>query len=551
MFLDKLKDLNLDFSTDQKILAEHSSDASMFKVFPAVVIFPKNKEEVQKIVNFVNKENAANTNPNEKINIVSRASGTCMSGGPLGSSIILSFKKYMNKILETNTDFAVCEPGVMYSALEIETLKHGVIFPSYPASRELAAMGGIVANNASGEKALTYGSTINWIQEVEMVLSDGSVETFSEISEEEIKTKISKDNFAASVYKQIYEIIKSEKDFAEIINSEIKVSKNSTGYFLSKIYNKEKNTFNIAKLICGSQGTLGIMTKMRVRMVSPKTEKRMVVMFLKDLKDLGDIINLTLKYKPETFESYDDHTFKIAIKYLPNLFKHLSLNLIKLPFLFLPDIFKAITGGVPKLILMAEFVEDTDTLALEKANALLEELKKININCRLTSSPTESQKYWSFRRESFNLLRSKIKGAKTAPFIDDIIVPVESLAVYIPALEAILDRYKLTYTIAGHVGNGNFHVIPLINMENPNVVEIIKSVLAEVVPLVKSLRGSMSAEHNDGLVRSYLLPEFYSPGMIDLFERVKNAFDKENIFNPGKKVYADELAAWKLVNRSN
>ena len=155
---------------------------------------------------------------------------------------------------------------------------------------------------------------------------------------------------------------------------------------------------------------------------------------------------------------------------------------------------------------------------------------------RIAHDPEEALKYWEIRRESFNMLRKHVQGRRTAPFIDDIIVKPEYLPEFLPKIESILKEYKLIYTIAGHAGNGNFHIIPLMDLESPFGADQILEISQKVYDLVLSYKGSITAEHNDGIVRTPYLEQMYGKEIYNLFIKTKNIFDPENIFNPGKKV---------------
>jgi FAD/FMN-containing dehydrogenase len=288
----------------------------------------------------------------------------------------------------------------------------------------------------------------------------------------------------------------------------------------------------------GAQGTLGINTRIRFGLVHPKQYSSMVVVFLNDLKELGTVIQRTLLHEPDSFESYDDHTFTLATKYFTELAVQMRLGLFKLGLSFLPEVWMLITGGIPKLVLMAEFRGDTQAEALAKAEALAGEIQKEHPHMRVRVAQNEAaaRKYWVVRRESFSLLRKKVRGKRTAPFIDDFVVPPTKLPEFLPKLEAILGKYDLTYTIAGHVGDGNFHIIPLMDPKRPDGRSIIEKLGKEVYDLVLSYHGSISGEHNDGYVRTPYVEQMFGPEMYALFVEIKRIFDPLNIFNPGKKV---------------
>lgn len=533
MLIDEIKKLQLqgDILNDPETLKKFSHDASLFEVQPELVIAPKNVEDIKKIVKFCAEQKIAQPG----ISITARSAGTDMSGGPLNNSIILDFTKYFNHVSEVEGSYITTEPGVYYRDFEKVTLKYGKIFPPYPASRELCAMGGIIANNSAGEKTLTYGKAEDYIEELNIVLSDGNEYLIKALSEQELQQKIAQNNFEGQFYKNIFELI--QKNYAEIEAAKPKVSKNSAGYFLWNVWDKEKKIFNLVKLFVGSQGTLGIVTKAKIRLVDVQKHSKMLVVFMRDLAPLAQITNDVLAAKPESFESYDDKTLKLAFRFLPDLLKRMkNQNIFKLTWQFIPEAWMTLTGGFPKLVLMAEFTGNDMAKIDTAAQKAYDALKKYKIKQRLVSE-AESEKYWTIRRESFNLLRNHIHGRRTAPFIDDIIVQPKYLPDFLPKLNKILDRYKqyMIYTIAGHVGNGNFHIIPLMDMRDPKSAKIIPEVSDQVYNLVLSYHGSITAEHNDGIIRSPYLEQMYGPAIFKLFEQTKKIFDPENIFNPGKK----------------
>lgn len=253
-----------------------------------------------------------------------------------------------------------------------------------------------------------------------------------------------------------------------------------------------------------------------------------------------------LAHKPESFESYDDHTLKVALRFLPDMIKLLGAkNLISLGMRFLPEFWMVVSGGLPKLFLEAEFTGDSEEEIYEKAYAAQKDIESFGLKTRVTKGDTkkesdmEEDKYWTVRRESFNLLRHHVQGRRTAPFIDDIVVKPEKLPEFLPRLNKIMDEYDLIYTIAGHVGDGNFHIIPLMNMRDPRSKKVIPELSRRVYDLVIEFSGSITAEHNDGLIRSPFLEQMYGKEVYKLFEDAKNIFDPDNIFNPGKKVNSD------------
>lgn len=522
-----------DVLADEATLKLYSHDASLFEVSPRLVVFPKVSKDIQNLVHSVTRLNSQG----EHLSLTARAGGTDMSGGPLSESVVVEFDRYLNHLKEIGEDFAVTEPGVYYRDFEKETLKHNLLLPSFPASREICTVGGMVANNSGGEKTLTYGKTEDYLEEVKMILSDGEEHSFQKLNLGELEAVKNKNGFEGQIYRRLFDLINNNYDLLQ--SAKPKVSKNSAGYYLWNVYDKEKGTFDLTKLLVGSQGTLGIITEFKVRLVTPKPHSQLLVIFLKDLKLLAKVVNHVLKFRPESFESYDDHTLKVAVKLFPELAAKLKGNILSLGLEFLPEFFMLLSGGVPKLVLLAEFTGDSIEEAKAKAREAQLSLKEFNLPTRLVVSKREAQKYWVIRRESFNLLRKHVRGMRTAPFIDDIIVRPEELPEFLPELYGILNQYPILYTIAGHAGDGNFHIIPLMNMSDPKSLRIIKELGPRVYRLIFKYHGSITAEHNDGLIRSPYLKEFYGDRVYELFEETKRIFDPQNIFNPGKKVGSD------------
>lgn len=547
---EKLKGvLKGDVLDDEKSLEDYSRDASIFQIKPQIVVFPKDAEDVKNLVKFVNKERKNNKN----LSLTPRSAGTDMSGGPLSDSVVVSMTKYFNQIKEVGSGqnkeegYAIVQPGTFYRDLDKATKEKGYILPSYPASRQICTVGGMVANNSGGEKNLVYGQTEQYVESLKMVLADGNEYEFKKLSSKELQKKRLDKTLFGKIHREMYKLING--NYKAIQSAKPRVSKNSSGYFLWDALNKEDGVFDLTKVIVGSQGTFGIITEIKFKLVKPKAHSKLLVIFLHDLKPLAEIVGQVLLHKPESFESYDDNTFKVGMKFFGDILKIMKGGFFTLAKEFLPEFWMVISGGVPKLVLLAEFTGDSDEEALQKAetakkaiadlstnrHGLLADRQGPRVKTHLAKTEREIKKYWTFRRESFNLLRHHMKGLRTAPFIDDVIVSPEKLPEFLPKLNQLLGQYDLIYTIAGHIGDGNFHIIPLMRLADPKAKNIIKNLSKEVYKLVVEFGGSITAEHNDGLVRSPFLKEMYGEKIYNLFEKTERIFDPQNIFNPVKK----------------
>ncbi|MEK7076904.1 MAG: FAD-linked oxidase C-terminal domain-containing protein, partial [Patescibacteria group bacterium] len=278
---------------------------------------------------------------------------------------------------------------------------------------------------------------------------------------------------------------------------------------------------------------------------------RLVAVFLKDISRLGNVVVEALKHKPVSLESYDDKTFRLALRFIPGLIRLMKGNAILLGLSFLPEFFLLLRGGLPKMVVLAEFSGDDEKELSGRISNFSAGMKNLGGRVRVMRSEREAEKYRTIRRQSFKLLHEHTKDRETAPFIDDVIVKPEFLPEFLPQLNAILDPYKdkMTYTVAGHPGDGNFHVIPLMDLKDEQVRSLIPKISEEVYDLVLKYGGSITAEHNDGLIRTPYLEKMFGREMVKLFEEVKNIFDPLGIFNPGKKVGGDLKYALDHIKR--
>lgn len=584
-----------DVDDSEETLLKYSHDASLLEVRPKLVVFPKDGEDIQNLIKWVN-ENKQNKEKYGELSITARCAGTDMSGGAIGESIILDFTRHMNKLIggplpiDNSTylnkkkqnkiekldnyplvpSYITVQPGMFYRDFEKITLEKGLILPCFTASKSINAMGGMFGNNSAGERTLKYGKTEDYILETKIIFADGNEYVVKPLNKDELSKKITQNDFEGNVYKNIFNLINENE--TEIKQAKPNVHKNSAGYYIWNVFqenlknfpafalgdkgqgthgslnfsNSLSRIFDLNKLLVGSQGTLGIATEITFKLIPDNKHSKLVAIFIKDLEPLGRLVSEILTLNPETLETYDDKTMKLAVKFFPDFLKNKGfLGMIKFMWSFLPEFFMLITGGFPKKILLVEFAGDDEKVVSGKCAELVEKIKDFKLKVHITKSETEANKYWDIRRESFALLRKHVKGMRTAPFIDDIIVRPEFLPKFIPELNNILSKYDLTYTLAGHAGDGNFHIIPLMDFKRPDTAKIIIELGELVYDLVIKYHGSITAEHNDGIIRTPYLKKMFGEEIIKIFAEIKEIFDPKNIFNPGKKVSTVSMGGTK------
>ncbi len=521
-----------EITTDEATLTKFSRDASIFEIQPTAVVSPQDAADVGTLVKYVQ----ANKAEYPELSLTPRAGGTDMTGGSINDSIVINVE-HLNQINNLTNQSVETGPGVFFRDLEPKLLAKNVIMPAYPVSKAWCATGGMVGNNAGGEKTFKFGQIKNYVAELDVVLADGNTYHIKPLSSSELEQKIAKHDFEGQLYKQVYELIRN--NFQKIQKAKPTTSKNSAGYFLWDVW--DNNTFDLSKLFVGSQGTLGVITNIKWKLVPVERGRQLIVFYLHDLKLLGEIINHVNELKPESFEVFDDQTFRLAIKYWPEMLSRMKGSKLKLLRQFLPDMWSFMTGGLPKLVLLAEFTAPTQEQAVATANQAAQNLKEhFNLSVKICRTFEQAQKYWTFRRESYNLLRQHNARKISAPFIEDIAVHPDQLPSFIPKLNKIIKRYPdFISTLAGHAGDANFHIIPLIDLSTEEHRRQVVEMSNAVFNLVKEYDGTITAEHNDGLVRGPFLEHMYGAEIFELFKQVKQIFDPQNIFNPHKKTDAD------------
>ena len=520
-----------DVLDDDVNLKTYSRDASLFEVRPKLVVLPKDSEDLKNLVKWIK------DNPGHSITM--RAAGSDMTGGPLGESIIADVTRYLNKMGEISEHrgltSVLVEPGMFYREFERKTLEKGLVLPCFPASKNLCALGGMLGNNSAGEKTLRYGKMENFVLETKVIFSDGNEYFVKPLSREALDIKMAQNDFEGNIYKNLFNLIEENRGVIE--HAKPKVSKNSAGYYLWNVLSRALDTFDLNKLLVGSQGTLGIVTEMKLRLVPVKKYHDLVALFFKSWDELPQVVNAILPQDPESLETFDKDTLKLGIRFMPEIAKKARSNLFSFALKFLPEALISVEMlGLPKLVVLVEVSEDTEEEVKNKVRNIVEAIKPFNIWSRIVEKDSEEEKFWVMRRESFNLLRQHVKEKRTAPFIDDFCIPPEKVPEFLPRALKILKDYDIDTNIAGHAGNGNYHIIPLMDLRKESERRKIPAVSDKFYDLVAEYKGTITAEHNDGIVRTPYLGKMYSLEILELFKKTKEIFDPLDIFNPGKKV---------------
>jgi FAD/FMN-containing dehydrogenase len=505
-------------------------------------MYPKDVDDIKNLVLLANKL--------PQLSLTPRSAGTDMSGGAITDSLLLDMTRYFNKIYQVTSMSANVQPGVFYRDLEPELLKNNAQIPAVPASRALCAVGGMVANNSGGERSLQVGNTENFVASLKVILADGNEYEVKPLNKQQLNAKIAQDNFEGHVYKETFKLI--ESDYEHVKNARPKTNKNSMGYNLWSAWDRETGVFDLTRLFSGSQGTLGIITDITFKLAPKPKHSGMLVAKLHDMKHLGEVINTVLSHKPDIFDGFDNVTYDLALSY-PDVFKSRfksGQDFEKLKSSFRADREKY-GQNLPKIVLMIEFEADTATAVQKHIDETAKDIQKYDVNLDSSNDKFEYDKNWLIRRASFDLLRQKAGKKFASPFMDDVAVQPKFLPEFLPALYEIIKKYNLPATVAGHFGDGNFHIIPVMEITDPKVQATIEPAMDEITKLVSHYDGTLAGEHNDGMIRGPWLGDIFGAKMLRHFNHVKAIFDPNNIFNPHKKTDATWDFSYKHIRTSH
>lgn len=540
------RQLEGEVTTDSLARRSVSHDASIYELVPDVVVAPKTSKDIQKLVKLVSKKKREYP----KLSITPRSAGTDMSGGPLGASIVLDMTRHFQGVEGLKGNLLRALPGTYIRDIDPVLDKEALQIGSVPASRALCTIGGMVGNNSGGEQSLRYGNTEHWVRELKVVLADGNEYTIRPLTTRQLKSKLAEDTYEASLYRGVYNLIEANYDV--IKNARPHTNKNSMGYNLWSVWDRDTGIFDLTRLFTGSQGTLGIITDITMEAVPKALHTGMLLIYLSSLKHLAHVITAVLKHKPATFEGFDDITFNLGIRYFKTFRKQLGTKEYLRQQAWLLKSVAKFKGHLPNMLLMAEFDGQTQEEVVAKITKLHTDLAQYKVRLDVEADEASGAPFWKIRRAALALLRNQIHGKYASPFIDDMAVEPRYLTEFIPKLRKVIRKYKLPATIMGHFGDGNFHVIPLMDIAGKNDQAKLEPVMRELIPIVQSYKGTMAGEHNDGMVRAPWLPAMFGNEMYAIFKQTKELFDPQYIFNPHKKSDASwEYSMSHIRNRND
>ncbi|MCC6390298.1 MAG: FAD-binding protein [Bryobacterales bacterium] len=496
---------------DKVSRALYSTDASVYQIEPAGVLIPRTQDDVVKALDICRRYRCP---------ITMRGGGTSQAGQAIGEGLQIDVSKYLNRLLEVNAEerWARVEPGIVLDELNALLKPHNLRFAPDISTASRATVGGMMANNSAGARSVLYGKTIDHVLEQKVLLSDGSVVQFRPLNEEELEAACAGETFEASCYRAARSIAREQA--AEVERRFPKILRRVGGYNLDEFAHPDK-PFNLAKLMVGSEGTLGIILEAKLNLVPLPRHKSVLAIEFATLLDALAATPVILRHKPSAVEVMDkfilDHTKQNA-----------NLDRIRRTFI----------QGDPGALLCVEFYSDTPEEPQPRMEAVERDVRSAGYGTHFFHAldlPTQAR-IWSLREAGLGLSMAMKEDAKSLSFVEDTAVAPEKLRDFIGRFLEIVRKHGTVAGVYAHASVGCLHVRPVVNMKTEEGVKKFEAIATDISDLVLEFGGALSGEHGDGLVRSPFMEKMFGPELYQAFRAIKKAFDPENLLNPGKIV---------------
>ncbi|TXG39062.1 FAD-binding and (Fe-S)-binding domain-containing protein [Seonamhaeicola maritimus] len=500
----------------------YATDASVYRKIPLAVAYPKDKNDIKKLIAFAHEQGTT---------LIPRTAGTSLAGQCVGDGIVVDVSKYFTNILDFDVEAktVVVEPGVIRDELNVFLKPHGLFFSPNTSTSNRCMIGGMVGNNSSGSTSIKYGVTRDKVLELETILSDGTECVFNSLKKEALKEKAKGEDLESSIYKTLYSEL-SKKEIQSEIHKEFplrSIHRRNTGYALDVLLDVNTNDglsekLNVAKLLCGSEGTLAFTTSIKLQLDDLPPEKEVfIIPHFKSVQESLEATVVAMKHNLYSCELLD----KTILDCTKN-----NREQIKNRFFIEDD---------PEAILMLEVRADSDEVLESKVEKLIQDLKTNKFGYAHPKLYREDiNKAIELRKAGLGLLGNIVGDAKAVACIEDTAVALVDLTNYISEFTQMMTAYKQKAVYYAHAGAGEIHLRPILNLKESKDVGLFREITTQTAKLVKKYKGSFSGEHGDGIVRAEFLPLMIGESNYQLLQRIKNAFDPNNIFNKGKIVDA-------------
>ncbi len=511
-----------DFHHDNLHLMLYATDASVYRKLPLAVAFPKNKEDIQQLIQLAQQCNTS---------LIPRTAGTSLAGQCVGEGIVVDVSKHFCKILsvDTKNKTVTLQPGVIRDELNKYLKPYGLFFGPNTSTSNRCMMGGMVGNNSSGTTSIQYGVTRDKVVELQVLLSNGEEATFNKLTAEAFLQKTKMHTLEGNIYQTIYSALTPPEAQQEILQQFPKtdIHRRNTGYAIdallkTEVFSNSKTPINLAALLCGSEGTLAFTTQITLQLDElPPPYTAMVVTHYASLENCLNDVSVAMKHNLYTCEMMDEFILDCT----KNNKKY--------------NTYRSFVEGNPKALLLLELKAETQENLQHQTEALLQSLAQSGFSyAQPILKGLDINKALELRKAGLGLLGNMVGDKKAVACIEDTAVALADLPDYIADFTQLMDRFNQQAVYYAHAGAGELHLRPILNLKEKQGVRYFREITTEVAKLVKKYKGSFSGEHGDGIVRGEFLPMLIGKANYIILKQLKHAFDPNNIFNPGKIIDA-------------
>ncbi len=487
----------------------YSTDASIYQMEPVGVVIPRNVEDVLAVIE-VAKESG--------VPVLPRAGGTSLAGQTVNHAIVTDFSKYLNQIIEVNQEeqWARVQPGIVLDDLNRQLLPYGLMYAPDPTTSSRACVGGGVGNNSCGAHSVIYGKTLDHIKEVSVILSDGTQSHFQELDSRGLEAKLSGAGLESEIYRGVRRL--AQENAAEIEARYPNIMRRVSGYNLDEFLTD--SPFNMTKMVVGSEGTLCVITEIKINLVPRPIMTALAVVHFEDIFGASDAVQHILEHDPSSIEIMDKNVLERSRQSAG-----LASNM-------------AFIEGNPGAILVVEFYGESDAELTDKTDKLKEDMasRSLGYACVNVLDRAAQASVWAVRKNGLGLLMSMHGDAKPLPFVEDTAVDPDKMGEFVRRFDEVVRNHDTEAAYYGHASVGCLHIRPVVSLKSRDGVNKMLSIADEISDLVKEFGGSLSGEHGDGIVRGVWNEKMFGPEIYKLFQELKGTFDPDGIMNPNKIV---------------
>ena len=502
--------------------ALYSTDASVYQIEPLGVAIVRSREDVLAALACARAHGCS---------VTARGGGTSQAGQAIGAGLQIDTSKYFNRLLEVNVEerWARVEPGIVLDELNAQLAPHRLRFAPDISTASRATIGGMISNNSSGARSVRYGKTIDHVLDLHVALADGSVVHLRPLTPAELEAACAAETFEGACYRTVRRM--AARHAEEIDRRYPKILRRVGGYNLDAFTPDRAGAgepFNLAKLIVGSEGTLGLIVEARLNLVPLPKAKAVLTIEYDDLLDALGETPAILAHDPSAVEVMD-HSI------LDHARENPALDALR----------RAVLRTDCGALLCVELYGDSAQEILPRLNRLESNIRARGVASHTTRAvaPADQARIWKLRESSLGLSMAMKGDAKSISFVEDTAVAPEKLRDFIARFLEVIRRHGTTAGVYAHASVGCLHVRPVVNMKTAAGVEQFEAIANEVADLVLEFGGALSGEHGDGLVRGPFMARMFGSELYEAFRAVKQVFDPDGLFNPGKIVDAPPLTA--------